>query len=108
MIKLSNYPLETAQQREELLLYVSRMMIQGKLRRGQVVRHLRKALLQMTQSEFAKYSKVSRRTLTEIENDSKGLNEESLNRVLSIFGLQLGVVPISQSHAKRICNEQQS
>ena len=100
--------LSTAKQREDYLIRIVGSLIRGEVKRGAVLRHLRKTLLKMNQAEFAIYANVSRRTLTEIENDSIGLNEDSLNRVFSVFGLRIGLVPVSEIHAKEITKNQQN
>jgi len=105
MNELFNLPLTTAEQREDFLLHAVHLLIQGDINRGDVVKFLRKHLLKMNQSEFSALTKVSRRTLTEIENNTNGLNEDSLNRVFSVFGLKLGLVPISKVHANRLTSK---
>ena len=94
--------LSTAQAREDLLLRSVAGLMRGDLKRGEVLRYLRKHVLKMNQADFAELAKVSRRTLTQIESDSYGLNEDSLNRAFAIFGLKLGLVPMSAAHAEDI------
>ena len=92
----------SAESRQLFLLNAVQELMRGVTSRGQLIRNLRKNLLMMNQQEFAVFCKISRRTLTEIENDADGLNEGSLNRVLGIFGLQMGVVPISLYQVEKL------
>ena len=73
MNKRLGISLKTAQDRENFLLSIVSSLMLGEVNRGEVVKHLRKQLLNMNQAEFAKLAKVSRRTLTEIENNSQGV-----------------------------------
>lgn len=88
--------------RQSLLLDSCRQLMQGTITRGALLKQLRKSILGMNQTEFSELTNVSRRTLTDIESDKDGLNEDSVNAAFAIFGLQLGLVPISLNHTKQL------
>lgn len=58
---------------------------------GQAVAHIKKTL-RLTQAELAKLSGVSFRTLQEIEGERSDGTVQTLNKILGVLGLKLGVV----------------
>jgi len=57
----------------------------------QAVRHLKKTM-RLTTAEMAKISGVAYRTLQDIEQGRSEGSVQTMNRILSILGLKLGVV----------------
>jgi len=57
----------------------------------EAVRHL-KAGLRLTSAELARVSGVSQKTLLDIEQGSSPGTVQTLNRILAVVGLKLGVV----------------
>lgn len=56
-----------------------------------VIRHLKRSLL-LTSAEFAKLAGVSLKTLQNIERGDSLGTVQTMNRVLNVLGLRLGVV----------------
>lgn len=86
----------TPQERESLLLFCLQKMIDAEMTEGQVLRKLRKDVLDMNQDEYAALVKVSRRTLSDIENDTGSQSIEVINSVFKPFGLRLGLYPTNR------------
>ncbi|MDM7862089.1 helix-turn-helix transcriptional regulator [Alteromonas sp. ASW11-36] len=98
--------LQSATEREKLLLEGYRNFMLGKLTRGQLLRQLRKSVLGMNQTAFAQLAGVSRRSLTQIENDACDFSEETLNRVFKIFGLRVGLQLRSEYQVRKLLERQ--
>lgn len=64
----------------------------GNLTVGQVVRRMQK-LSGLTQPEFAAHRGISVQALRQIQADAGNPTMETLNKVASIFGLEVGFVP---------------
>jgi transcriptional regulator with XRE-family HTH domain len=62
----------------------------------QAIRHL-KTTLRLTSSELAKLAGIGYRTLQDIENGRSPGSVQTMNQVLGVLGLRLGVVSASQS-----------
>lgn len=58
---------------------------------GQAVGHIKKTL-RLTNAELAKLAGVSFRTLQEIEGERSDGTVQTLNKILGVLGLRLGVV----------------
>jgi DNA-binding XRE family transcriptional regulator len=86
----------TPQERENLLLFCLQKVIDGEMTEGQVLRKLRKEVLDMNQDEYAALVKVSRRTLSDIENDTGSQSIAVINSVFKPFGLRLGLYPTNR------------
>ena len=63
---------------------------------GQAVHAMRK-ISRLTQPEFAKHQGVIVQALRQIESGTANPTVETLNKVASIFGLQVGFVPIPRN-----------
>lgn len=81
-----------AEKRQQRLLELYTQYLKGHIDRGDILRLLRKQVLGMNQTEFCELVGISRRSLTSIENNEAGNNEEVLNKAFKIFGLKTGVV----------------
>ncbi len=57
---------------------------------GEAIRRLRKDVAGMNQKTFAKVTKVSERSLRQLEKDEGNPTVATLNAVLKPFGLKLG------------------
>ena len=90
------------EQKETFLLQALQKMMIGELTQGQLLKRFRKELLRQNQSQFAGLVKISRRTLSDIENDRGDMTIETLNRAFGLFGLKLGLVPKSPAKASRL------
>ncbi len=59
----------------------------------QAIRHLKKTM-RLTTTELAKLSGVAFRTLQDIEHERSGGSVQTMNRILAVLGLKLGVVRV--------------
>jgi len=92
----------TADQRESIALSCLSLALKGQLSEGKLIAQLRRQLLGMNQSEFAELTGVSRRVLSDIENDRGTATAATLNAVLEPFGLRLGILPTSLSLTQQL------
>ncbi len=86
----------TPQEREALLVTSLQKILDGELSEGKVLRQLRKEVLGMSQDQYAALVGVSRRTLSDIENDTGSQSIAVINSVFKPFGLRLGLLPRSK------------
>ncbi|WP_145515043.1 helix-turn-helix transcriptional regulator [Yersinia massiliensis] len=95
-VKLS--PLE----REALLLELLGQFFGEQISAGELLRRLRKDMLNMTQDEFSILVKISRRTLSDIETDKGSQTLSVLGKVFRPFGLKIGLLPRNQQVLKKM------
>ena len=79
---------------------VMRALLSGEITQGQALKKLRIEVLGLKQDEYAKLVDVSRKTLSEVENDKGNYTADIINKIFKPFGLETGLVPI----AKKIIN----
>ncbi|TON47279.1 transcriptional regulator [Vibrio parahaemolyticus] len=79
-----------------------KQLLLGKLTQGQALKYLRINILGLKQDVFAKLVGVSRKTLSDIENDRGSYNTEILNKVFKPFGLKVGLLPSSLDALKSL------
>ncbi|POY47498.1 helix-turn-helix domain-containing protein [Avibacterium paragallinarum] len=75
---------------------IIKALLLGKMTQGQALRKLRIEMLGVNQQQYMKMVKVSRQTLSNIENDKGNYSVETINQVFKPFGFELGLVPISK------------
>ena len=73
----------------------------------QAVRHLKKTM-HLTTAELAKLAGISFRTLQDIEREKSEGTVQTMNRVLGVLGLKLGVARVSHDDEFRTASAQQS
>ncbi len=98
----------TPQEREGILLFCLQKIIEAEMTEGQVLRKLRKEVLGMSQEEYAALVKVSRRTLSDIENDTGSQSIDIINSVFKPFGLRLGLFPTNRYLFSQMLNAENS
>ncbi len=81
-------------ERKNAIHAVTQQLLRGELSQGQALKTLRVEVLGLTQDEYANLVKVSRKTLSDVENDRGSYKTEVLNRLFRPFGLKVGIVPI--------------
>ena len=74
---------------------IIKQLLLGELTQGQALKNLRINILGLKQDVFARLVDVSRKTLSDIENDRGSYNTEILNKVFKPFGLKVGLLPSS-------------
>lgn len=92
-------------QRQALLIELLRQHLQGELTQGEVLQQLRKQVLGFTQTRYAELVGVSRRTLTDIEQNKGSQTQSVINKVFKPFGIQMGLIPIQSSIANYLLHE---
>jgi DNA-binding XRE family transcriptional regulator len=70
-----------------------RQVATGEISLGRAVATMRK-ISHLTQPEFAQHRGISVEALRQLESDKGNPTVETLNKVASIFGLQVGFVPL--------------
>lgn len=69
----------------------------GDLTQGKALKMLRVDVLGLKQDAFANLVSVSRKTLSEIENNKGNYSSDVINKVFKPFGLKVALVPTSRS-----------
>jgi DNA-binding XRE family transcriptional regulator len=91
--------LSERQNRINTIIYA---LLMGELTQGFALKELRMEVLGIKQDVFAKMVGVSRKTISEIENDRGSFNTDILNKVFKPFGLKVGLIPVSTSHLSSV------
>jgi DNA-binding XRE family transcriptional regulator len=86
----------SANERNEARLQIMRALISGEISQGEALKALRINVLGLKQDAFAKLVSVSRKTLSEVENDKGNYTSDIINKLFKPFGLKVGLVPVSQ------------
>lgn len=81
---------------------IIKQLLLGELTQGQALKNLRINILGLKQDVFARLVDVSRKTLSDIENDRGSYNTEILNKVSKPFGLKVGLIPSSPDALKSL------
>lgn len=89
IMKDKNQPID----RQQLLIDLYTQYLFGKITSGQLLSYLRKNVLKMSQENYASMVGISRRTLTDIEQDKSQLTQVVLNKVFKPLGLKTGLIP---------------
>ena len=69
----------------------------GAISQGEALKQLRVEVLGLRQDEYARLVDVSRKTLSDVENDKGNYSAEIINKIYKPFGLETGLVPISKT-----------
>lgn len=83
---------------------VIRQLILGELSQGEALRNLRIEVLGLKQDKYAQLVAVSRKTISDIENNKGNYSVEVMNKVFRPFGLRMGLVPMSPSLLNAVLN----
>lgn len=85
-------PQERALVRDQLI----KQLLFNEITLGQALKSLRLQVIAMKQQQYADLVKISRKTLSDLENDKGNYSIETINQVLRPFELQIGIVPIKR------------
>ncbi|WED22032.1 helix-turn-helix domain-containing protein [Vibrio sp. JC009] len=85
-----------AQRRKIAMDRIIKKVLLGEITQGQALKALRVEVLGLRQDSFAEIVSVSRKTLSEVENDKGNYTSEIINKLFKPFGLQMGLVPTSR------------
>ncbi|QEI13897.1 helix-turn-helix domain-containing protein [Cellvibrio japonicus] len=83
----------TPWEREYYLQQCVQELLQGQTSEGAILARLRKQILGMSQTDYATLVGLSRRTLSDIENDTGDQSLSVLNAAFKPFGLRMGLLP---------------
>ena len=83
-------------------------VVTSELTQGQALKILRMDIIGLKQDAYAKLVKVSRKTISEIENDRGNYTADVINKVFKPFGLKVGLVPQSTHFLAAIFTKQDS
>ncbi len=83
--------------RNQVLTELQQQLASGEITIGQAVRRLRKDVTGLQQARFAQMCKLSLRTLRQLEHDESNPTVQTLNSVFNPFGMQVGIVPKTES-----------
>lgn len=87
---------------------IIKQLLFAELTQGQALKELRMSVLGLKQERYASLVGVSRKTLSDIENDRGNYKTDILNRVFRPFGLKVGIIPSSPNTLASLINEYQS
>ena len=90
------------QDRQQVLIDLYMQYLLNEITLGQLLAYLRKKILGMSQEQYANLVGVSRRTLTDIEQDRGKLTQSVLDKVFKPLGLKAGLVPTHEHIVKKI------
>ncbi len=76
---------------------IIKALLLAEISQGEALKTLRINVLGLKQEAFAKLVSVSRKTLSEVENDKGNYTSDIINKLFKPFGLQVGLVPVSRS-----------
>ncbi|SDB87257.1 helix-turn-helix domain-containing protein [Acinetobacter boissieri] len=79
--------------RQQLLIQTYIQYLTGQLSQGELLQYLRKSILGLTQQQYATLVNVSRRTLTNIEQNQGHQTQQVLDKVFKPLGLKTGLIP---------------
>lgn len=90
------------QDRQQVLIDLYQQYLLSEITLGQLLTHLRKNVLGLSQEQYATLVGISRRTLTDIEQDKGKLTQSVLDKVFKPLGLKAGLVPTHQHIVRKI------
>ena len=88
--------------RQQVLIDLYKQYLFSEITLGQLLSYLRKNVLGMTQEQYAVLIGVSRRTLTDIEQDKGKPTQSVLDKVFKPLGLKAGLVPTHEHIVEKI------
>ncbi|WP_151790032.1 helix-turn-helix domain-containing protein [Acinetobacter junii] len=90
------------QDRQQVLIDLYMQYLLNEITLGQLLAYLRKNILGISQEQYANLVGVSRRTLTDIEQDKGKLTQSVLDKVFKPLGLKVGLVPTHEHIVRKI------
>ncbi|WP_333497745.1 helix-turn-helix transcriptional regulator [Kluyvera sp. CHPC 1.2972] len=87
----------TTQERKTVMNNLIRQLLLGEISQGIALKQFRIHIMGLKQDAYAELVSVSRKTLSDIENDKGNYSVEVINRIYKPLGLQIGLIPIAKS-----------
>ncbi|GAB3487694.1 helix-turn-helix transcriptional regulator [Marinomonas epiphytica] len=84
---------------------ITKRLLLGEISQGLALRELRVKILGLRQETFANQVGVSRKTLSEIENNKGNYTSEVINKVFKPFDLRVGLLPADTLLLKSLVTE---
>ncbi|KZN13130.1 hypothetical protein OA79_13170 [Marinomonas sp. TW1] len=84
---------------------VIKRLLMGDLSQGEALRELRVKVLGLRQEAYTELTGVSRKTLSEVENDKGNYTAEILNKMFKPFQLKVSLVPESSDDLKTLLSQ---
>ncbi|BFM50487.1 helix-turn-helix transcriptional regulator [Marinomonas sp. THO17] len=84
---------------------IVRRLLTGDISQGKALRELRVKVLGLRQEAYTELTGVSRKTLSEVENDKGNYTAEIINKMFKPFQLKVSLVPTSSDDLKAILNQ---
>ena len=84
---------------------VVKRLLMGEISQGTALRELRVKVLGLRQEAYTELTGVSRKTLSEVENDKGNYTSEIINKMFKPFQLKVSLVPESSEDLKTILNQ---
>lgn len=79
-----------------------KQLLLGEITQGAALKQFRIKVLGLKQDAYALLVSVSRKTLSDVENDKGNYSVEVINRIFKPFGLQIGLVPIAKNQLQQL------
>ena len=98
----------SASERQSAMNAIIRHLLMGEITQGKALKMLRADVLGLKQDAFANLVSISRKTLSEVENDRGNYTADVINRLFKPFGLQVGLVPTSRHRLAAILSRERS
>lgn len=88
--------------RDLIITTVSKKLLTGEYSQGDALKKLRVNVLNLDQERFAKLVGVSRKTVSDVENNKGNYTVNVLNSVFKPFGLQVSITPTKREKLKQL------
>ncbi|KMK51899.1 transcriptional regulator [[Actinobacillus] muris] len=89
------------EQRVQMRNDIMKKLLLNQITLGQALKSLRLNLLAVKQEDYAKIVKISRKTLSDLENDKGNYSIEIINQALRPFEFHIGILPINRLQIKQ-------
>lgn len=101
----TNTAIKDAKLRKAVINSVITKLLFSDMTQGDALIQLRIQVLGFNQEKYAKLVNVSRKKLSDIENNRSNPSVEVLNKVFKPFGLNVGLIPISPTVLKNVLDD---
>lgn len=93
----SNHNALSIPARKAAMQHLIKQLLLGEISQGNALKQFRVNILGLKQDAYAKLVSVSRKTLSDVENDKGNYSIEIINRMYKPFGLQMGLMPVNKN-----------